>query len=66
MRGQVLAEDIERRPRIDGVTKRIDRGHYRAGDSVGATGVERGAEDDLRARLGIEIPHHPDPTTSAE
>lgn len=68
--GQPL--DTERRPlrtTVDGVPT-IDRGHYRIGDLVGATGIEATAEDTLRGERGqltehldtgqiLTLPHEP-------
>ncbi len=56
VRDRVFAEDIERRPRVrtlDNGTTEIDRGHYMIGDSVGHTGLEASAEDELRGLRGL-------------
>jgi penicillin-binding protein 2 len=57
MRDRVLAEDIERRPRIDPTTGEVDRGHYREGDAVGAAGIERAQEGALRGLRGVVLYH---------
>jgi len=59
MRGKVQAEDIDaRKARRDaaGATG-VDRGAYFAGDSVGAWGIEAGAEDTLRGLRGLQVRH---------
>ncbi len=57
MRGRLYKEDLERRPRIDPSTGKIDRGHYRPGDSVGHGGAEQAREDELRGLRGVKIKH---------
>ncbi|MCH2133750.1 MAG: hypothetical protein MK116_08365 [Phycisphaerales bacterium] len=53
VRYDVWAEDVERRPFRDAQTGEIDRGGYRSTDRVGASGIERGWEDQLRGGVGV-------------
>ena len=53
VRNEVWQEDIERRPFRDPVSGDIDRGGYRLDDIVGASGMERAAEDVLRGDVGL-------------
>jgi penicillin-binding protein 2 len=62
MRSKVYAEDIKARPKYivgpDGKpTGEIDRGHYQVGDSVGAAGLERTLERELRGLRGLHREH---------
>jgi penicillin-binding protein 2 len=52
VRDEAFAEDIARRPLHNPKTGETDLGGYRAGDSVGARGIERAFEDILRGRRG--------------
>jgi penicillin-binding protein 2 len=59
MRHQVQADDEtgrKARRELRGETG-IDRGRYFAGDSVGAWGIEAGAEDSLRGLRGLQTRH---------
>ncbi len=55
------AEDLQDprfvRPRVDRATGAIDYGHYRTGDLIGATGVERAREETLRGDRGRVVKH---------
>lgn len=51
MRG-LHSEDLARKPRIDDATGLVDPAHYQTGDRVGATGIERGYEEQLRGQRG--------------
>ena len=53
VRYDVWAEDIQRRPFFDREEGSVDRGGYRETDRVGARGVERGWEDQLRGEVGV-------------
>ena len=53
VRYDVWAEDLERRPFYDSAEGSVDRGGYRASDRVGARGLERGWEDQLRGKVGV-------------
>lgn len=53
MRSRLLAEDVQRRPRINEAGE-IDLGFYAPGDSLGAAGIEASAEDTLRGQRGLE------------
>ncbi|MCH2135748.1 MAG: hypothetical protein MK101_04095 [Phycisphaerales bacterium] len=53
VRDEVWQEDLERRPFRDPETGEIDRGGYRLDDLVGASGIERAAEDRLRGHRGL-------------
>ena len=55
VRYDVWAEDIARRPFHDEQTGETDRGGYRQADRVGARGVEKGWEDQLRGELGAVV-----------
>lgn len=66
MREKLFREDLLRRPRLigpgedgagEGVAGEIDRGHYRAGDTVGQGGVEQAKEDVLRGLRGRRTKH---------
>ncbi|MCE2882450.1 MAG: hypothetical protein LW636_08855 [Planctomycetaceae bacterium] len=54
-RTQVFPEDLARRPLVDPVTREVvDRGGYRSDrDVIGASGIERRAEDLLRGTRGV-------------
>ncbi|MFM7051120.1 MAG: peptidoglycan D,D-transpeptidase FtsI family protein [Planctomycetota bacterium] len=54
-RTQVFPEDLARRPLLDPVTREVvDRGGYRSDrDVIGASGIERRAEDLLRGTRGV-------------
>ncbi|MFZ9914681.1 MAG: peptidoglycan D,D-transpeptidase FtsI family protein [Phycisphaerales bacterium] len=54
-RTQVFPEDLARRPLVDPVTREVvDRGGYRSDrDVIGASGIERRAEDLLRGTRGL-------------
>jgi len=53
VRDEVWQEDMERRPFRNPSTGVIDRGGYRLDDLVGASGMERAAEDRLRGEVGL-------------
>lgn len=53
MRDEVWASDVQRRPFIDPVSKQIDLGGYRPGDTVGARGLELAHEPHLRGARGM-------------
>ncbi len=53
VRDEVWQEDVERRPFRNPDTGAIDRGGYRLDDLVGASGMERAAEDRLRGDVGL-------------
>ena len=53
VRDEVWQEDVERRPFRNPDTGVIDRGGYRLDDLVGASGIERAAEDRLRGDVGL-------------
>jgi len=53
MRERIFAEDLERRPKTDPRTGKLDLGHYQAGDAVGNAGVEEAFEDELRGARGL-------------
>jgi penicillin-binding protein 2 len=57
MRKNLYREDLERRPRIDPATGKLDFGHYRPGDSVGHGGTEQAREDTLRGLRGLRSKH---------
>ena len=52
MRSSAWAEDVVRRPFVDGDTGIVDLGGYRPGDPVGTRGLERAFEDLLRGNRG--------------
>jgi len=52
VRDEVWKEDVDRRPFRDPATGEVDRGGYRLDDIVGASGMERAAEDVLRGMVG--------------
>ncbi|MCH2138386.1 MAG: hypothetical protein MK074_04980 [Phycisphaerales bacterium] len=52
VRDEVWKEDVQRRPFRNPATGDVDRGGYRLDDIVGASGMERAAEDVLRGDVG--------------
>jgi cell division protein FtsI/penicillin-binding protein 2 len=57
MRTKLYKEDMDRRPRVDPSTGKVDRGHYRPGDNAGQGGVEQAKEDVLRGLRGAKLKH---------
>lgn len=57
MRENLYREDLLRRPRTSTEGGKIDRGHYRPGDTVGQSGVEQAKEDVLRGLRGTRTKH---------
>lgn len=54
IRYDAWAEDLERRPFRDADGK-LDLGGYRSSDRIGARGIERGWEDQLRGERGVVL-----------
>lgn len=57
LRSRLYDTDLDRRPRIDPLTGKVDLGHYRPGDSIGQGGVEQAKEDELRGLRGVRTKH---------
>lgn len=57
MRSKLYDTDLDRRPRINAATGKLDYGHYRNGDAVGQGGVEQAREDVLRGLRGVRTKH---------
>jgi penicillin-binding protein 2 len=57
MRTKLYDTDLDRRPRLNPTTGKLDYGHYRAGDAVGQGGVEQAKEDVLRGLRGVRTKH---------